>query len=319
MSRIVILGGAGFIGSVLVERLAASENQILVLDRLIHTDVNQRVQRLEGINNVQIRDFDVIQTDELARILSEFQPDEIYHLAANSDIRPSAESGSRDFRDTLGTTLSLAEALKSYQVNKLVFASTSAVFGSLKSSITTNHHISYPMTPISEYGVAKLGSEYILQTCWSNKLIQDLSIVRFPNVVGRNATHGIIYDFVQSYLRNDAILNVLGNGTQQKPFLLVDELVLALLKIAANQFSQPYFVNLAPRDTCTVKEIVDIFIKEAAWNVKVEYGLSPEGWKGDVPNYSYENNEWTKDFISSKDAIRSAVVSVLSQYQNREK
>jgi len=318
VSKVVIFGGAGFIGSVLAEKLASSENQILILDKFIHGDVTHRLQNLREMNNVKIKEFDIVHTNDLVNIFSEFKPNQIFHLAANSDIRPSDKLGSRDFKDTLGTTVSIAEALKKHPVDKFVFASTSAIFGSVDKPISSNHHVLNPLNPISEYGVAKLSSEYVLQACCNNKLIQQLSIVRFPNVVGRNATHGIIFDFVQSFLRNDPVLKVLGNGSQQKPFLLVDELVQALLNIMSLELTEPYVVNLSPSDTCTVKDIVEIFLEISKWDAIVEFGSTPEGWKGDVPNYSYEENIWTQQFRPSKEAVRSAIISVLNQYKIRE-
>lgn len=301
----VVIGGCGFVGRVLAEKLIGENHEVLILDKLTHEVSKEFRVDLEKIG-CKVEICDASKVDELNSILPS-HADFMFHFAANSDIKPKSDGGNADFYDTLGTTLALAEVLKIKKVNHLVFASSSAIYGNLIAKIKTNTHNINPLKPISNYGIAKLSSEYILENLYFSKKVSQISVFRFPNVVGRFATHGILFDFFMKRKSGSAQLEVLGNGNQNKPYLHVDDLTEEILR--AIKWANPglNFFNLSPIDTISVKEIVKLFLQITNWDVPVKYQDTDFGWVGDVPSYSFDLSDGTGLPASSKNAITKAI------------
>lgn len=319
-SSALILGGAGFVGTRLVDNLTRqSVNRVHVVDRMVHASSKKFIRDFS--DEVTVEDFDVRDTNRLIGTLRRMDFDVIYHLAANSDIRNS-ESGAADLSDTLGTTVSICEALKTKRVPKLIFASSSAVFGEVSGKISTDYDSRNSLIPISNYGMTKLASEYVLKTSFNEGNIKNLKIVRFPNVVGGNSTHGILYDFFNKKAENPSVLEVLGNGSQTKPYILVDQLVEVLIEISSlsessitSDHSQGLdILNVSPPNRISVREIVDIFLRENNWCPRVVFGETPDGWPGDVNSYEFEANYYSERLMSSSEAIVSAIRVMKSQH-----
>ena len=138
-------------------------------------------------------------------------------MAANSDIQKGTKNNKVDLKDTYMTTVNTLNLIKKYlkKNTKFIFSSSSAIYGNAKKSIVENHD---PKKPVSNYGIMKLKSEKYIEN-FSKKMSLKVYIFRFPNVVGKNLTHGIIFDFINKIKINKKILNVLGNGDQQKTLL----------------------------------------------------------------------------------------------------
>jgi UDP-glucose 4-epimerase len=310
--RNLILGGAGFVGSNLTETLLADGQEVLIVDKLIHASSVVFVQELEH-KGALFEKLDMRNEKRLLKILQEFKPDNVFHLAANSDIRlQHSEPGrSKDFDDTLLTTLVLAEVAKVCQIKNLWFASSSAIFGERSQPIETLDPKTNLLEPISDYGRAKLASEYILELCYKRNLIESLNILRFPNVVGKRSTHGILFDFMQKYRLNSSEFEVLGDGSQNKPYLHVMDLVNFMAKELNSVKLGVNYLNISPIDTCSVARIVEIFLAETNWNVQPKFGKNPFGWHGDVNSYSFENNLYSSELSTSIDSIRKAISELI--------
>ena len=307
--KIVVLGGSGFIGSILSGKLAKLKYDVTIIDKMIHE--SSRLFFAPKLRNMgcKVESCDINDMEHFISVLPD-DSDLIVHLAANSDIKPMSNGSNRDFHDTLGTTLSLAEALKVKKTKSIFFASSSAIFGLQSENISINLHNEKPLFPISNYGTAKLASEYIVETLFHSKKIHNLSICRFPNVVGKNSTHGILFDFFMNFKEKTSSLRVLGNGYQSKPFMHVDILTDVILKDiekVKNSKSKLKHINLGPKGTISVREIVEIFLNTTKWDVPAIYGDTEEGWPGDVPSYSFDTEHKFMNLPTSRDAIERAI------------
>jgi UDP-glucose 4-epimerase len=305
----VVLGGAGFVGSNLTEHLLNRDYEVIVIDKLIHKDSEMFLADLKG-KNLKFIELDLCETQRLIRVLPK-DIDVVFHLAANSDIRQSEKNPKADFRETLFTSLSLAEMAKTKKISQLVFASTSAIYGYEAIEVDKSAHKSNPLFPVSNYGVAKLASEYIFEAALCRGIFGSATICRFPNVVGRNATHGILYDFFVKRKCDSKSLQVLGNGSQNKPYLHVSDLVQALERISHVQNNELNFRNLGPMDTISVKNIVELFLEITGWEAVPIYGHDEYGWQGDVPRYSFAIDDFSTQFRSSKQSIELAVEELM--------
>jgi UDP-glucose 4-epimerase len=300
----LILGGAGFIGSHLNNALAARSQICISIDSLSMGNTLERA----GLACELIVD-DISSSANLANLLKSFRPDRIYHFAANSDILASSLNAELDIKNTFLTTQNLVNAIREADLKpQIIFASSSAVYGELVGKIGESSQ-KHPRSP---YGWTKLLSETILKDALNLQTIGKLIIVRFPNVTGAWQTHGVVKDLVRKLKMNHEFLEVLGDGNQQKPYVLANELCEAIILLAESHKESLLEVNLAPSDEITVKQIVKELLNLSQLNPKLNYGTTPYGWEGDIAKYSYDTSLARKllgdfSFSSSKTAIRQSL------------
>ncbi len=297
----MVLGGAGFIGSNLVNLLCQNEsNQILVYD-------NMSMGNKLGLKkrNVELIEADGTDTDRLAKAIRDFLPDRVYHLAANSDISAAAIDPSLDFKDTLGTTLSLIDALRGAPLQELIFASSSAVYGPVDGKIVE----SSPKQPQSAYGWMKFASEHFLEKAAKEGVFSRGLCVRFPNVTGQNQTHGVVHDLLRRLYSDRTRLNVLGDGTQDKPYVLAKDLVLIIEQLLAKDWYGWRAVNLAPKSSTTVREIVETIQRVTGLTPEITYGTSRSGWQGDVPQYSFDT-ALAEEILGTENIFKSSASAI---------
>jgi UDP-glucose 4-epimerase len=321
MSVSIVAGGAGFIGSNLVKRLVSENRLIVVLDNLSRGKIEYlQLLGLDYSGQVRFINTDLSSIHETQRAfeyaLSIGKVDELWHLAANSDISAGIVDANLDFRDTFQTTLTLLEAMKKHQVKNIHFASSSAIYGDL--GTTTLHESIGPLLPISNYGAMKLASEATISAACES-FLERANIFRFPNVVGCPATHGVILDFVKKIIISPQKLEVLGNGSQQKSYLHVVDLVDAMLFIRKNQNAKgPFPINIGPVDSgVSVKFIAETVCQMLSPHAEICYGVENRGWVGDVPRFIYSVERllkfgW-KPKLGSADAIKLAIREVWDQ------
>ena len=310
--NILITGGAGFIGSNLIDELIKS-NKVICVDKLIFGDSN--IKHLMNNKNFEFYQLDVANVEKLNEIFVNNKIDMVYHLAANSDIRKGAMNPNVDFNDTFLTTRAVLECMRRNNVKNLFFSSTSAVYGEKNEILNEN---TPDLRPTSYYGGAKLSSEVLISSyvsmCDMNALI-----FRFPNVIGKRLTHGVIFDFINKLKNNPNELEILGNGLQCKPYIYVSDLVDIIIKMANNIEGGMNIYNISVLGNgTTVNEIADIVVDEMKLkSVKYKYSGSDRGWKGDVPRFSYEITKilktgW-KPKYNSNEAVRKTVKDVLGE------
>jgi UDP-glucose 4-epimerase len=309
--KLLITGAAGFIGSHLVDRLLAEGHSIVGIDNL---SLGTRKHLSHVIDNPHFRfiEADLNQPEGYREeVLNEAraeQFDTIWHLAANSDISAGVADPDIDLRDTFMTTFNVLKLAKALKVTKLAFASTSAVYGDRPTLLTED---SGPMLPISNYGAMKLASEAIIRAAVESGLPRAW-VFRFPNVIGSRATHGALYDFIKKLRKDPTQLPVLGDGTQQKPYLHVSELVDAMHFIWTKTAERFNYFNIGPIGEGTrVKFIAETAVRLNAPAAKLVYGTGNRGWVGDVPKFDYSVEKLSKQGWSPQLNSDQAVVRTL--------
>ena len=311
--NILVAGGAGFIGSHLIDSLLAEGHKVICADKLIMG--KQNIEHLEGKENFKFYEVELADQKKIDQLFSENDIDCVYHLAANSDIQKSGKEPAIDFNDTLLTTRALLEGMRKADVKKMFFASTSAVYGEMLDVELTE--TTGGLMPVSYYGGAKLASEALISSYVS---MCDMSVVifRFPNVIGPRLTHGAVFDFIRKLRKNPAELEILGNGKQCKPYIYVLDLVEAMMKLTQifEQGEVVYNISVTSPGT-TVTHIAEIVVEELGLqNVKFNYTGGDRGWKGDVPRFSYDISKvlstgWLPKHTSD-DAVRQTVKDAIA-------
>lgn len=318
MKMNIVFGGAGFIGSNLSRKLKDQGQQVLVFDDMsLGTKAN-----IDFLNNDQVIIGDINNTNDINRISAQietFLPEDItiWHLAANSDIVSGVNDSEVDFVKTFLTTQNILKFMKKHELKRIFFSSTSAVYGDkgeeLIKETSSNLH------PISNYGAYKLASEAIISAARED-FLHEAVIFRFPNVVGTPATHGVILDFIQKLKDNKDELAVLGNGTQQKSYLHVDDLLSAMLLCeGVEHFERLPIFNIGNIDDGTsVAKIAESVVSYMSPDANIKYGDQPRGWKGDIPRFKYDVTKiqqlgWQPKY-SSLAAIKKTITQII-QYE----
>ncbi len=309
--NILVAGGAGFIGSHLCDALLSKNNTVIVADKLIMGSKN--IEHLSQNTNFKFYEMELANQDNVDKLFKDNKIDIVYHMAANSDIQKSANDTSIDFNDTLLTTRVLLESMRKNNVKNIFFASTSAVYGEMP-DIVLNEETG-GLKPVSYYGGAKLASEALISS-YVSMCDMNAVIFRFPNVIGPRLTHGVVYDFVKKLRNNPKELEILGNGTQCKPYIYVTDLVNAIVKLT-EQFEPGVDVfNISVMSEGTsVTHIAEIVVDVLGLSdVEFKYTGGDRGWKGDVPRFKYDISKvlatgWKPEYTSDE-AVRKAAQSL---------
>lgn len=310
--NILVAGGAGFIGSHLCDALLSKNNTVIVVDKLIMGSKN--IEHLSQNTNFKFYEMELANQDNVDKLFKDNKIDIVYHMAANSDIQKSANDTSIDFNDTLLTTRVLLEGMRKNNVKNIFFASTSAVYGEMP-DIVLNEETG-GLKPVSYYGGAKLASEALISS-YVSMCDMNAVIFRFPNVIGPRLTHGVVYDFVKKLRNNPKELEILGNGTQCKPYIYVTDLVNAIVKLT-EQFEPGVDVfNISVMSEGTsVTHIAEIVVDVLGLSdVEFKYTGGDRGWKGDVPRFKYDISKvlatgWKPEYTSDE-AVRKAVIKAV--------
>jgi UDP-glucose 4-epimerase len=314
---ILITGAAGMVGSNLIRKYINQDVQIVGIDSLKLGKLKY-IKSFQKKKNFLFFKIDLskkIKNRKIENILKKNYLHEVWHLAANSDIQNGISDYEVDLKDTFLTTINTLNFINKYlkKNTKFIFSSSSAIYGYAKGSISENYK---KKNPISNYGLMKLYSEEYIEHI-ANKNNLKAYIFRFPNVIGNNLTHGIIYDFIKKISNNKKILNVLGNGNQQKPYSDVLEIIKCMIFIKNKKFLQKInYFNIGTNDKgIKVRDIVNIFLNETNYGTKAIFQKKKQGWEGDVVNYSYSTKKIHKlGFrfkLSSKQVITKIIKNLI--------
>lgn len=282
--RALVTGGAGFIGSHLCDRLTGQGPEVWCIDNL-YLGRRRNVEHLKTSNGFHFVELDVLDAKKLDVLFTDAKFDSVFHLAANSDIAAGVLDPVLDLRLNQLTTLSVLEAMRKHGVQRLFFAGTSAVFGETSAVL---HEDFGPLQPISFYGASKLAAEAYV-SAYANLFGLSAVVLRFPNVVGERATHGVIYDFLRKLEKNPAVLDVLGDGNETKPYLYVADLIDAILVALEKSSGALSVYHAAGIGETSVREIAEIVVAAAGRpDTAIGFGAGDHGWPGDVPNFRYD-------------------------------
>jgi len=318
--NILIVGAAGFIGFSLVYKFLNEGHSVFGVDNLL-TGKNYHLDIFKKNSNFKFNIFDfsdpnMVEIFFKELYLSNTNINEIWHLAANSDIFVGNKDINLDYNNTFLTTLYLLDAMKKYSIPRLFFASSSAVYGDLGNTILNES--TGPLLPISNYGAMKLASEAIISAA-TESYLKYACIFRFPNVVGVPATHGVIFDFINKLKLSNNNLKVLGDGTQKKPYLHVSDLISAMYLVSNRKVNTKIdLFNIGPHDDgVTVRFIAEQVVNYINPKASITYGIGNKGWMGDVPVFKYSTNRinsigWSAKF-NSKEAIIISIKEIRDQ------
>jgi len=309
VARVLVTGGAGFIGSHLVDRLIG-ENEVRVYDNFSTGRMDFISQHLENKNFSLVRG-DLLDFDSLVKEAKGF--DMVIHAAANPEVRIS--DSEIHLKQNILATYNVLEAMRLNQVSGIVFTSTSTVYGEAKVIPTPEEY--GPLIPISLYGASKLACEALIMA-YSHTFDMRSWIFRFANIVGSRSGHGIIHDFIRKLRTNPKSLEILGDGYQSKSYLHVDDCVEAMLHAVKHSSETVNIFNIGSEDTITSNEIARIVVEEMGLkNVAFTYTGGERGWRGDVTKMRLSIEKlkeigWAPRYNSER-SIREAARSLLRE------
>ncbi|MBI5001013.1 MAG: NAD-dependent epimerase/dehydratase family protein [Euryarchaeota archaeon] len=276
--KCLVTGGAGFIGSHLVDRLLDKGNQVRVFDNLSSG-------RMEFLGAAQKKKgFEFVEADllDLEKVVAAMKGvDMVFHIAANPDIRYGTTQTDVDLKQGTIATYNVLEAMRRCGVKKIAFSSSSTVYGeATKIPVPEDYG---PVMPISLYGASKLAAEGLI-TAYSSTFDIQAWIFRFANIIGSRGTHGVIVDFINKLEKSPRELEILGDGTQSKSYLLVEECVDGIMHAIGRSNEKVNIFNLGCEDWVTVARIAEIVVGELGLKeVSFNYTGGKRGWRGDVP------------------------------------
>jgi len=309
--RYFVTGGAGFIGSHLVDKLV-NMGSVTVYDNFSAGKKEYIESHLDkkGFSFVQ---SDLLEPDHVATAVK--QCDVVFHLAANPEVRAGIRNTDLDLKQGIIATYNVLEAMRLNGIKKSVFASSSTVYG--ETSVQPVPEDYGPLQPISLYGAGKLGGEGLI-TAFCHLFNMQVWIFRFANVVGTRATHGVIFDFINKLRQNPAELEILGDGTQEKPYIHVEDCVDGILYGFQNSNGQVNVFNLGPPSTTSVSTIGRMLAEEMGLaNVEFKCTGGNRGWPGDVPLVCLDTSRMEKlgwkPKYTSDEAVRRAIREILEE------
>jgi len=308
----LVTGGAGFIGSHLVDALVDSGQKVRVLDNF-SSGREEFLSHHEDSGRVEIFRADLLDMDAVKKSMRGVEM--VHHLAANPDIRLGTEVTDTDLKQGTLATYNVLEAMRMEGVSRISFSSSSAIYGEAEQMPTPETY--GPVMPISLYGASKLGSEALI-TAWAGTFGADAWIHRFANIVGPRGTHGVIFDFIHKLKKDPRRLEVLGNGMQEKSYMSAEDCVKAMIHLIGHCDKNVNLYNLGTGDTCSVRRIAEIVVEESGLEgVSIEYTGGDRGWAGDVPKTSLEVSRLLetgfKPNLASEEAIRHTARALISE------
>ena len=273
---VVVTGGAGAIGSYLVREFLAAGRDVRVVDNLS----GGRRSHLppEGTRGLSLTVADLKEPERYASAFDGAA--ELWHFAANTDIRKGSKDPKLDFEDgAVGTYVVLEEARR-HDVRRAVYASSSVVYG-FPSVFPTPEEYG-PLEPQSPYAAAKLAGEALFSAYAYTHGLRSY-LFRFANIIGPNMTHGVLYDFFEKLRADPSRLEVLGDGRQSKSYLRTEDCI-AAMRLAVERCDRPVnLFNLGTADRTPVREIAEKVVAAHGGTARIEFTGGSQGWVGDVP------------------------------------
>ncbi|MFA5346919.1 MAG: NAD-dependent epimerase/dehydratase family protein [Methanoregula sp.] len=307
----VVTGGAGFIGSHLVDTLVAQGNEVLVIDSLC---AGRRETITRHIDSCKVR---FVEKDLLGNGWQDTiqGADRLFHLAADPDVRQSGVNPDPTMQNNIMATYQVLEAMRLHKVPEIVFTSTSTVYGDATIIPTPESYT--PLEPISVYGASKLSCEALI-SAYCHSFGMKSWIFRFANIIGSRSGHGVINDFIQKLEKRPAELEILGDGKQTKSYLEVHECIAAMLFAVGHAHGTVNTFNIGSEDWIDVKSIAEIVTEEMHLsNTRFTFTGGERGWVGDVPKMQLAVDRikalrW-KPQLGSRESIRIAIKAMLAE------
>jgi len=312
MHRVLVTGGAGFIGSHLVDRLLAEGHEVVACDNLSSGHMDNLRQQAANPHFSFVK-LDLCDIDNLTLAIRGCQT--VFHIAAHADVRSGADNTRIDLENGTIATYNVLEAMRRNNTKEIVFASSASVYGETPPVPMTEDH--GPLQPISLYGAAKVAAEALI-SAYCHTFDMRGWMFRFANIVGARRRQGVVYDFVRRLKQNPAELEILGDGSQCKPYLHVSECVNGILYGYAHASEKVNLFNIGVDSATDVRTIAAIVVREMGLkDVKLKYGSKDRGWPGDAPQLRFDMSKMQKlgwcARLSSDEAVRLAAREHLAE------
>ena len=311
-----LVGGAGFIGSHFTDALLSNPDvkRVTIYDNF-SSGKEWHYEQHVGDRRLSVICGDVTERQRLVDAMSGH--DVVIHLASNPDIARAASEPAVDFDQGTVLTHCVVEAMRVSDPKRILYASGSGVYGDLGEVEAYEDY--GPLQPISTYGASKLAGEVLISSYCHMFGISGV-VFRFGNVVGPRQTHGVGFDFVRRLVSDPSRLRILGDGTQSKSYIHVEDVVRAVLLGHASTAERFQTYNVATKDYVTVREIADLAIAclgYSADQVTMDFTGGQRGWAGDVPIVRLNTERirrlgWTCE-RSSKEALRVSMLAMLNE------
>ena len=298
-----------------------SGHKVTVVDNLTSGNI-KNLERWVGHSGFSFIDVDLKNAEKIRKAVKDQST--VFHFAANPEVRIGETRPRIHFEENLVATFSLLEALRQEKAfDTLVFASTSTVYGTASMLPTPENYA--PLIPISTYGASKLGCEALISS-YAHTFGFRALMVRLANIIGPRSNHGVIVDFARKLKVNPNSLEILGDGTQNKSYMYIDDCIDAILHLTdvfVENREKVGIFNVGSSDQIAVRRIADIAAQELSLsNVSYTYTGAAEGgggWVGDVRNMrlSAEKLKATgwKPLYNSEQAVRLAARHLLNMSQ----
>ncbi|MEM0079628.1 MAG: SDR family NAD(P)-dependent oxidoreductase [Candidatus Nezhaarchaeales archaeon] len=319
MKKALITGGAGFIGSHLVDRLVSDGWHVRVLDNFSSGRIENVAHHLNN-RRVEVLYGDLKNPQDVNKAAEEVEV--VFHYAANPEVRVSTTNPEIHFSENVVATFNLLETIRRNDVEKLVFASSSSVYGEPE-AIPVGEDA--PMRPVSVYGASKAACENLIHAYSKLYGIKAL-VLRYANVIGPRLRHGVVYDFVIKLRRNTKELEILGDGTQVRSYVYVYDAIEATMVAYDNSKELFNVYNIASEDWVTVNEVAEA-IAYAMGLRGVRYTYKPVlhgvGWLGDVKRIALDVRKlkelgWRPQ-MRSREAVAKAASDILHELKSYER
>ena len=299
--RVVVTGGAGFIGSNLSRALAGRDDDVVVVDNF-SSGQRDFLRDVSELPNVDIIESDLVtDTDRLAAIVE--GADVVVHLAANADVRFGLDAPRRDLEQNVIATHNVLEAVRRSGVPELAFSSTGSVYGDTD-VVPTPESAPFPIQT-SLYGASKVAAEGFI-AAYVEGFGLNATVYRFVSILGRSYTHGHVIDFVRQLLDHPERLHILGDGSQRKSYLAVDDCVRAITGRLGQASGFDVF-NLGVDDYCSVDESATWICERMGVDPSRTYAGGRRGWVGDNPFIFLDTAKIRATGWEPRSTIRAAV------------
>lgn len=303
--RYFVTGGAGFIGSNLVDRLLAAGHEVTAYDnfstgqrRFLETALqNPRFQLIEG---------DLLNLPALQQAIAGH--DFVFHLAANADVRFGTHHPDRDLQQNTIATFHVLEAMRRNGIKRIGFSSTGSVYGEPE-IFPTPETAPFPIQT-SLYAASKVAGEGLI-TAYAHGFGFQVYIFRFVSILGERYTHGHVFDFYAKLRANPHTIEVLGNGRQRKSYLYVQDCIDAIFTVIENADEPVNIVNLGADEYCEVNDSLDWITERLGLQPKRTYTGGIRGWVGDSPFIFLDTTKLKSYGWRQKISIRDAVIRTL--------
>ncbi|MDD5502785.1 MAG: NAD-dependent epimerase/dehydratase family protein [Candidatus Thermoplasmatota archaeon] len=277
--KTLVTGGAGFIGSHLVDRLVAKGENIIVFDNLSSGKL-EFIQKHIDSGKIKFVKADLMNPAEIDSAIRGC--DMVWHLAANPDVKLGASDTRIHLDQNIIATYNLLESMRKNGIKKIGFTSTSTVYGEATQMPTPENY--GPCIPISLYGASKSACEALI-SAYCGTFDMESVLYRFANIIGPRSTHGVIFDFIRKLKANPSELEILGDGKQTKSYCYIDDCVDSMLFGWEHRKARTEVFNVGSSDGIDVKGLADVVVKEMGLKSKYKFTGGVDGgrgWKGDV-------------------------------------